>query len=297
MIACATTIIRSKEIVICDGIVYNDVYFQRQVLVRNYGRPYNLVVHKYSGILFFSHTLTNVTHVDFGITACHINKKVCADVAGVPGGYAIAYDAGNDDIYFGGHDGIYKYNFLTKSAEFFAEKGKSIWSIFIRRHFYYIEYPTQKLYVYQDDTFVLVAEALNIEVDHFFVSKNLDIYFSNKTALFKVEKMRKNPILLNDEIVVRQIVDDTYGDVYFCASNGVYLENKPYHNLKKMASIDNTFGMTFDENDHVIYSDKDAIYRLLPSKYSNVCYKALKNVEQGVIGEIDHSPKEELFVI
>ncbi|XP_064074786.1 uncharacterized protein LOC113396032 [Vanessa tameamea] len=139
-----------------------------------------------------------------------LNRKVAKDIKGVPGGYAIGYDPGNDDIYFGGHDGIYKYNFLTKSAEFFAEEGKSIWGLFIRNNFYYIDYPMQKLHVYIDDKFVKVAEAVNIEIDNFFVTKQKDIYFSNKTALYKVDKITRSTIVLDDDIAVRQIVDDSY---------------------------------------------------------------------------------------
>ncbi|KAF9406334.1 hypothetical protein HW555_013258 [Spodoptera exigua] len=221
------------DLVMCDGVIFHDVYYDKELLFTELGRPYNLVMHKFSGMLFFSHTIQNGTQVDFGIRACHLEKKSCREVQGVPGGYAVAYDAGNDDIYFGGHDGIYKYNFLTKSAEFFAEEGKSIWGLFVRRNFYYIEYPTQKLFVYQDDSFVQVAEAINIEVDHFFVSKHID----------------------------------------------------------KVAEIDQAFGMTFDDKDHVIYSDKDTIYRLNPSKYSGLCFNAIINLEDRENGALKKTLK------
>nr|XP_037876604.1 ommochrome-binding protein-like isoform X1 [Bombyx mori]XP_037876605.1 ommochrome-binding protein-like isoform X1 [Bombyx mori] len=276
-----------EETVSCDGVVFHDVYFDKKLLFSNYGRPYNLVMHKYTGILFFSHTIQNGTLVDFVITACHLEKNVCRDIAGVPGGYAIAYDSSNDDIYFGGHDGLYKYNFLTRSAEFFAEKGKSIWGIFIKRNFYYIEYPEQKLYVYQNDVFVKVAEAINIEIDNFFISKHHDIYFSNKTALYKIGKTKTNAIIMNDDVLIRQIVEDGYGDVYFCGSDGVYLEAKPYVKTKKIAVVENMFGITFDENDKVIYSDEHAIYRLENSNYSKECLDALLNVNERKLGSRD----------
>nr|XP_034837062.1 ommochrome-binding protein-like [Maniola hyperantus] len=264
-----------RDEISCNGLIFDHVYFDREVLVEKLGRPYNLVVHKFSATLFFSHTVQNGTVVDFQIMSCDIKKKAykCRDIDGVPGGYAVAYDSGNDDIYFGGHDGIYKYNFLTKSAEFFAEEGKSIWGLFVRNNFYYIEYPSQKLYVYVDDKFLEVAEAIDIEVDIFFVSKHRDIYFSNKTALYKVEKVSRSTIMLDDAISVRQIVEDSYGDIYFCANNGIYVEDKPYVRVKKVANIDNAFGMSFDEHDRVVYSDKNAIYRLLKSNDSRICYE------------------------
>lgn len=265
----------------CNGLIFDHVYFDREVLVENFSRPYNLVVHKYSGMLFFSHTVKNGSTVDFEIMVCDLKNKpvVCKELEGVPGGYAIAYDPGNDDIYFGGHDGLYKYSFLTKSADFFAEEGISIWGIFIRNNFYYIEYPTQKLHVYVDDKFVAVAEAVNIEVDNFFVSKQKDIYFSNKTALYKVERVSRSTIMLDDTISVRQIVEDEYGDTYICGNDGIYVEEKPYNRVKKVADLDNAFGMAFDEYDRVMYSDKTAIYRLLKSDKSRICYEMLSPAE------------------
>ncbi|CAH2096745.1 unnamed protein product [Euphydryas editha] len=269
----------------CNGLLFDHVYYDREVLLENLGRPYNLVMHKFSATLFFSHTVQKGTEVDFEIMTYDLNKNITSVVEGVPGGYAIAYDPGNDDIYVGGHDGIYKYNFLTKSAEFFAEEGKSIWGLFIRKNFYYIEYPTQKLHVYIDDKFVQVAEAVNIEVDNFFTTKRFDVYFSNKTALYKVDRISRSPLMLNDDIVVRQIIEDSFGDIYIGGNSGIYVEDKPYNRIRKVANIDNLFGMTFDENDHIIYSDKNAIYRLIPSNNSNACKSLLppdiENTRQG----------------
>ncbi|KAL4702120.1 hypothetical protein ACJJTC_010359 [Scirpophaga incertulas] len=181
------------EMVVCNGLVFRQVYYDRELLFHGFGKPSSLVIHKFSGFLFFSHTIESSTEIDFGISSCHISKRTCSNITGVPGGFTIAYDQGNDDIFFGGHDGIYKYNFLTKSADFFAENGKSIWSLFVKRKFYYIQYPSQKLHVYQGDNFVPVAEAVNYEIDQFFISKLRDVYYSNRTALYKVEKFRKNP--------------------------------------------------------------------------------------------------------
>lgn len=259
----------------CDGVIFNHVYYDKHKVVGKVGRPYNLVMHKFSGTLFFSHTISYATVVDFGIMVCNLAKEDCVDVNGINGGYAIAYDAGNDDIYMGGHDGIYKYNFLTKSAEMFGEQGTSIWALFVRRNFYYIQYPSQKLYVYKDDGFVVVAEARNTEIDYFFVGKYGDIYFANKTALFKIERPSRQVIVLDDEIIMRQISEDGYGDVYFCGSNGVYIEDKPYHRIKRIADIENAFGLTFDERDHPIFSDLDSIYKLVPSDHNQLCYNAL----------------------
>ncbi|VVC94503.1 unnamed protein product, partial [Leptidea sinapis] len=46
-----------------------------------------------------------------------------------------------------------------------------------------------------------------------------DIYFANKTALYKVESVGRRTVVLSDEVMVRQIADDKYGDIYICGTD------------------------------------------------------------------------------
>lgn len=257
----------------CSGILFDQVYHDKETIVEGINKANNLIYHKESDLLFFSHTVGNETHVDFQIVVCQVQRRKCENVKGINGGYAIAYDHGNDDIYFGGHDGIFRYNFLSKSADYFSEEGVSIWGLFIRKNFYYIAYPSQRLHVYEDDHFLPVPEAANIEIDHFYISKYKDIYFSNRVGLYKIELVTRSPIMLNDEITVRQITEDRFGDViYFCASDGIYIEDKPYHRVKKVAQINNAFGLALDDKDNVIYSDDRGIYKLTENRDSLCLY-------------------------
>ncbi|XP_053619702.1 ommochrome-binding protein-like isoform X1 [Plodia interpunctella] len=275
MLIAMITKVTSKTI-ICDGIIFNDVYYKQEVLFTDIGKPINLFIHKFSGVIFFSHTITNGTSIDFAIRSCHIDSRVCNEVKGLPSGYAIGYDAQFDEIFMGGSDGIYQYNFITKTATPFGAEDKNIWALYVNKNFYYIQYPSQKLYVLQEDGFFKVAEATKIEVEQFFISRDKSVYYSNKTALYKVELRSRKIIVLNDDIVVRQIAEDKYGDVYFCASNGIYVEDKPYRRIKCLAKIDDLYGLTFDELDRVIYSDATSIYRLDKSNYSKLCYEAIR---------------------
>ncbi|XP_063389260.1 ommochrome-binding protein-like [Cydia fagiglandana] len=273
--------VASGEFIKCDGVIFRGVYFDKVPFVRNFYKPSNLFLHKFSGMLFFSNTVLNGTNItDFTITSCSVDSGRCTDVHGIPGGFAIGYDQGNDDVYLGGHDGIYKYNFVSRAAEFFGEEGRSIWSLFIRKNFYYIRYPEQKLYVYVDSAFVKVAEAYYFEVDIFFISRQNDIYIANKTALYKIEHPSYTSIFLADNFVVRQIVEDGFGDIYFCGNDGIYIEDKPAYGVKRVAKIDDAYGLVFDENDQVMFSDRDTIYRLKQSPYSNECFYALSSYDQ-----------------
>lgn len=255
----------------CDGLIYDDVYNEREVIKTGLGKPINLVLHKDSDLLFFSHTTTNKNRTDFVAMTCHIIKKECVEITGMDGGFAVAYDQGNDDIYLGGESGIYRYNFLSQSADFFSEAGTSIWSIFIGKKFYYIEYPSQRLYVYYNDEFTPVEAAKDIQIDNFFVSKANNVYYSNKTAMFKIEQFSRESILLDARITVRQISEDNLGDIYICAKDGIYSETRLFDGLKKLADIENAYGLSFDENNNAIYSDENGIYKLTPNDDNYMC--------------------------
>lgn len=246
----------------CTGIIYDHICHEREVIMSDLGKPINLVFHPGSNLLFFSHTVKNDTNLDFNIMLCHIIRKKCKYIPEVFGGYAVAHDQVNDVIYFGGEDGIHKYNFMKKSAEFYAEEGKSIWSLYIEQQFYYIRFPSQRLYVYDQGIFTPVEESINFEIDHFFISEKRELFFSNKTALYRVDPHDRHIYVLSASIYVRQITEDRVGTVYFCAKSGIYQEYKIMR-IKKLIDLDNAYGLAFDGHNNVIYSDESNIYKLV----------------------------------
>jgi hypothetical protein len=44
--------------VVCNGLIFHHVYYDREMLFSGLGRPYNLIMHKFSGLLYFSHTVS-----------------------------------------------------------------------------------------------------------------------------------------------------------------------------------------------------------------------------------------------
>lgn len=218
---------------------------------------------------------------------CNIKQQICRRVEGIPGGYAIGYDFIHDEFYMGGDQGLYKYNIETSQVRYFAERGKSVWGIFIRRKFYYIQHPSQQLYVFKKEKFRKVPETIGIEIDNFFITRNFVVYFSNRTGLFKAKmnKKEKRPYVLADKIEIRQITEDLYGAVYFCASDGIYVEDLNRRRIKRVAKIDQLFSITFMDHFHLspkkefnqlVYSDKYAIYVLTHNNYSRLCAKLYK---------------------
>lgn len=220
--------------------------------------------------------------------SCHLASGVCANVSGIAGGYAVYHYKQKDEVYFGGHNGIYQYDITTKSAKFVGARNKIIWCIFIINNvLFYIEIPSFKLYSLQSKSQQLLID--HKQYSYHFVSKRFDHYYTNKAnELNKINnssRFDEIPILLDSKITVRQITEVVYGTVYICTKNGLYVEDELNHRLKKIADFTNVFGMTIT-NIHdapelpdmikkkdlmIIYSDDRDIYKAYPSKYSQYC--------------------------
>lgn len=180
---------------------------------------------------------------------------------------------------------------MTDAAEFYAEEGNSVWALFILNNFYYIEYPSQHLYVKKGNDFV--TSTIKAEVLTFHATENR-IYYSNRTGLYTCEKKANaEPSMLSKSVVARQITQDIFGRVYFCGHDGIYVETAKSQSVKKLAHINDAFGMTFMNIRKaglliitLIYSDENNVYRLLPSRNHDICYtavlNALENAENGL---------------
>lgn len=256
--------IRSIPKKTCNRLLINNTWYDREIILSNFGRPYNLNIHKSSNTLFFSYSLQdNLADVDFQMAFINLNTKEHDVVAGIRGGCTVAIDQSNDVIYFGGSDGIYKYNMLTRLADDYKEKGKNIWSLYFRENLFYISYPDQKLYIDIDGKFVKVREFENFEVDSFHVMPNHDIYFANKSGfyLFDSSKLLVEPI--NELIGVRQIVEDNNGLLYVCTNVGIIMHSGD--EFVNVIDIKGIYGLAFDKENSFILSDEKNILRLTPS--------------------------------
>lgn len=249
----------------CNRIKIGENWYDREILWSHFGRPYSLYIHKSSNGLFFSYSSSETySDVDFQLAYYDINTRDYQTIAGIRDGCSVAIDQANDEIYLGGTDGIYKYNMLTRLADFYKEKGKNVWTLFYRRNLFYISYPEQKLHIEMDGRFAVVKEFENIEIDHFHVATNDDIYYANKSGLFMYDKKNMQTEVINELLTVRQIVEDNDGDLYICTNFGVFVDVK-FEGLKKILDFKNVHGLAFDKDNNFIYSDETSIVRLLYS--------------------------------
>ncbi|CAB3258573.1 unnamed protein product [Arctia plantaginis] len=262
-----TSYVEAVPEIACNRLKIGENWYDQEVFWSNLGKPYNLNVHKSSNTLFFSYSLPeSYSDVDFQLGQYNLDTKEYQTIAGIKGGCSVAIDQLNDDIFLGGSDGIYKYNMLTKLADFYKEKGKNIWSLFFKKNLFYISYPDQKLHIQYDGKFAKVKEFENIEIDHFHVTSSNTIYYANKTGLFKYDNEKMEAESVSELITVRQIVEDNEGDTYMCTNIGVLADGK-FEGFKKILDMKNIYGLAFDRDNNLIYSDETNIIKL---KYNPV---------------------------
>ncbi|CAK1540916.1 unnamed protein product [Leptosia nina] len=239
-------------------------WYIKEILWSHVGRAFNLNIHKASNSLLFSFSvLESYSDLNFLLAYYNIDTKDYSVIAGIPDGCAVAIDQKNDEIFLGGSDGIYKYNMITKIADFHKEKGKNIWNLFFKRNLFYINYPDQQLYMEIDDKFAKVKEFEATQIDYFHICNNNDIIYANKTGLYKFENGPSRAYAINELISVRQITEDIEGNVYVCSNIGIFRYDK--EKLHKILDIRNLHGLAFDRDNSLIVSDEKRIFKLVES--------------------------------
>lgn len=245
----------------CNLSKIGDRFYYREVLWGNLGRPCNLHFHRTTNTLFFSTGSNAQSDINFQIAYYNMATKEYQIIAGIRDGCTLAIDA-NDDIYMGGSDGIYNYNLVTGIADYYKEKGHNIWELFYRRSLFYISYPEQTLYMEFQDKFIIVKEFQHFEIDHFYISEKGEIYFANKTGLYRYDKINQYVDIISEMISVRQIVGDLKDNVYIVTNFGIYLDN--IEGLTKILDLKNVFGLAFDMENHFLISNDTCIIKLYP---------------------------------
>ncbi|CAG4973423.1 unnamed protein product [Colias eurytheme] len=258
-----STSLPNKE---CNRIKIGDKWYSKEILWSHIGTPYHLHVHKHTNTLIFPFiVLETYSDVDFQLAYYDLDTKEYSVIAGIVDGCSVAVDQKNDEIYLGGSDGIYKFNMVTKIADFYKEKGVNIWGLFHRRNLFYISYPDQKLYMEIDDKFAKVREFENTEVDYFHISSNNDIIFANKSGLYNYNNDNKSIHAITEYITVKQITEDIDGNVYISCTTGLYMYKRDTKELVRVLEMKNLHGIAFDRDNKFILSDKKRIFKLIES--------------------------------
>lgn len=251
----------------CDGYFINGVYHEKQILKSNLDRPYLLSLDRDTNILYFSYSLDSDDDL-FQSAYINVQTKEFEKIEGVENGFTQTIDETTHDVYIGGSDGIYKYSPNTKTVEYFAARGTNIWRVYFKDVLYYSNFPSQFLYTFIDNKIKRFTDLEDTKVDEFLIDNN-DIFFVNETGFYQQERGTKNAIPYPNITTVRALTLDAEGKPYVCTKDGVYAIDKEKKEFHKLIEINDAFGLTFDKENNIIYSDATELVKLQANKNTN----------------------------
>ncbi|XP_026484564.2 ommochrome-binding protein-like [Vanessa tameamea] len=254
----------------CEGIHVHDKFHKKDVIGIGLNRPYQLAYDHGDHKIFFSYNTGKDDEDSFEIGYIekgHIKHKV---LPSVENGFAIAIDNKDNLVYFGGSEGIYKQHLKTNGSK--VEKVIShhnIWDMFFKHHLYFIEYPSQKLYKCEHDKTKIKIEhqkVIHEKIFQFAIDGDDDMFITNETGLYRIKNGTDHRIHYDGPKIYRAIEIDNKGVAHFSGQNGIFIVNKENDTLEKIAHIKNIFGLAFDNNNNIVYSDPHEIVKLLPEE-------------------------------
>lgn len=238
-----------------------DKCYKKEVLINGVNRPYHLSYSHHNHTLYFSYNVeSNETKFEIGFIE---EKQDVETKIDIPNGFATAIDHKDNVVYLGGSDGVYKHIAKTNTTEKILDKF-DIWALFFKHHLYFIKYPNLRLHKYTGDNNSEVVEHIHEKVYQFAIDGEDDIFITNKTGLYMIKNGTDDRKHYKGVTIFRAIAVNKKGEAFFCGQNEIYTANKHNHTLEKVLEVPNIFGLTFDEEDRIIYSDPHQIIKLIP---------------------------------
>ncbi|KAJ8716123.1 hypothetical protein PYW08_013408 [Mythimna loreyi] len=240
--------------------------FKKKVVLADVNIPYKFSIDRNRNTLFFCINADEFSDQSFQSVVLNLDTGLTSIVPRLRNGFASAVDQATGDVYLGGSDGIYKYNYHSKDIEKPALVHRTdIFDMCFHHYLYFVDTAKQNLYVYKDSSKTLVTEAKDHLIQHFVFDTNSDLYFVNPTGLFLLKRRCKSPTLVHgNDISIRGATTDTFGTPYFVASNGIYCIDKDNKQLMLRLSVNNGYGLAFDKNNNMVFSDERTVTMLVP---------------------------------
>lgn len=259
----ARTVKRQSE---CNIITINGTNYEIESLYKDLDRPFLLAVDHSTNVLYFSYSV-KVDEDEFRSARLNLNTKEFKNIEGVNNGFAQTIDQKSHNIYIGGSTGLYKYNYGEDKAEFIGANNVNIWTIFFKDVLYYSTYPSQFLYTFIDGESTRFVDLEDTKVDNFVIDNEDIIFFTNNTGLYSQKKGTKDAKLYKEFTVVgvRGLTVDLNGNVYACLQDGIYAVKKSDNSLERVLYVDDAFGVAFDNDNNIVYSDATSVFRLKPT--------------------------------
>ncbi|XP_059049070.1 ommochrome-binding protein-like [Achroia grisella] len=248
----------------CETILVNGKNHKRVVMSNGINRPYQLSVSKRNHTIYFSYNTGFDNTSTFEIGYIKKEHRVAIPISGVKNGFATAIDEKNNIVYFGGSDGIYMDDISKSGNITHLINNHNIWDLFYKDDLYFITYPSRKLYKYLGENKSEIQKSIYEKIYQFAIDGDEDTFITNKTGLYIIKNGTNDRILYEGAKVFRTIEINNKGVAHFCGQNEIFVANKHKHTLHKIADVKDIFGLGFDHEDNIIYSNPHEIVKLLP---------------------------------
>lgn len=247
----------------CEGFYVSGKFHKKHIIANGLNRPYQLSIYNNHHTIYFSYNVGRDDEDKFEIGYLKKNQKEPTPIPEVKNGFATTIDHHHGISYLGGSEGIYAHEYTNPDEIKHVLKEHNIWDMFYKEHLYFIVYPSQRLHKKHENGSELV-EHINEKIYQFAIDGDEDIFITTANGVFQIKNGTKERISFTGPNIFRAIEVDHQGVAHFCGQNGIYVANKDNNALEEIAHIKNIFGLTFDEEDHIIYSDPHEIVKLLP---------------------------------
>ncbi|XP_061711109.1 ommochrome-binding protein-like [Cydia pomonella] len=250
----------------CDLLSIQDIIYQKEVLKKNVNDPYQMTIDYNTNTLFFSHSRANPKNNEDVFESAYLNLATNEYniIPGILGGFSAAVDNNKHKVYLGGRNGIYEYDYETKRATHVNPNGYSIWQLFFKDKLYYTAYPQERVYTFEGGKSLIVPELKRTSAQLVALDNNYNMYFSNSSGLFCLNKSDKNIIQLG-EYTINSFTADVNGNIYFSTPSAFYnIDNN--QKVNKLVDLDDVFGLVVDGKNNFIYGTGDKIIRLSPTQ-------------------------------
>lgn len=246
-------------------IKINGVCYEREDLNDDLLRPLQFGIDRSSNTLYF--TYYDTKNHTARAAKYDLNTKELTNIEGIAGS-AQAVDPKTHELYLGGEDGLYKYNKNTNKAEFLGERGSKICNMYYKDTLYYTLCTSERVYTYTNGQATILEDLKDTSVRQFLIDDQDYMYYTNETGVYGQRKGTKNVfryIRLGDE-VARGLAADINGDVSVCLGDGIYALNKATKSFKNLFNRKMSYGIAFDTDNNIIFSDWSSLFKLKANK-------------------------------
>lgn len=246
-------------------VTIHGVSFRKHVILADANLPYKFTIDRNRNNLLFCINADEFSDQSFHSVILNLDRGSAAIVPGIRNGFASAVDQATGNVYLGGSDGIFSYNYHTNNIDKPALiSGIDVFDMFFQKYLYFVDTATQSLQVFKHGIREIIPNLEGRLIHHFVIDEDCNLYFVDPTGLYVMKNGKGRALLLDDRILhYRGATLDVHGAPHFIAQDGIYEIDTATGHPELILSVDKGFGLAFDKNNNFVYSDERAVITLI----------------------------------